>query len=417
MFELTPDQQAAIEVLNSEDPFVVVKGYAGTGKTTTVVEWLKNHRTAPGSVLFTAPTNKATGVLREMCKEQEVGAECKTIHSSLGLQMRWKEGEQVLVPNSRLKGLPEFHSFDIVVIDECSMLDRELLSYIEDAQASAGNRVIYMGDPAQLPPVGDKVELSDSFNVDTSTELQKIMRQSGDSNIPALGLMLRNFLSQRNRPVRLKDLAKFVDNDTVFMQTKQDGWAAMLEDFDTTEEDVRYLAFKNDSVKAAIVDIRQRLYGKNAPELMPGEKVQALKPILNPIDGSPDYSTDSLVTLENVREDVYEGIPVWKIQINGAWYTTVKGEFETRYRQVEGDLRKACSAKKKNWNEFYRFVNAFCWVRPAQGMTVHKSQGSTFDRVYVNASDILSVRWDTDLCKKLMYVACSRPRSQLVLLV
>lgn len=409
--DLTTGQRSMFDLLDEAKPFVTTKGFAGTGKSTGLVVYLRSEN-APRRILFTAPTHKATGVLRQMINEERLSVDVMTIQSALDLRLRWKEDEQILVPGT--KG-HKFGQYDMVCIDEASMLGDNLMSYIVDAQADAGCRVVFLGDPAQLPPVDDcEGDESASFLIEDSVTLKQIMRQSGDSNIPALGEFLRESLNY-DQGLSIESFEQFADGDTVELVSQQETWDDMLEDFATAEDDVRYLSFTNKVVDKGVAAIRRRLYGPNAPELMAGEKVAAVKPILNPIDERPDYPTDTLVTIDEISETVYHDIPAWKVRLGMTWYVVIKNAFVNEYKAKENELRKAGKKNRKHWPEFYRFVNGVAWLRPAQAMTVHKSQGSTFDRVYVNLRDVLSCR-DRKTAKKLAYVACTRPRTKVVLM-
>ena len=62
--QLNTDQLAAVDMLSAPHPLSTLIGYAGTGKSTTLVAWLRTCDTR--RVILTAPTNKAVSVLRQM---------------------------------------------------------------------------------------------------------------------------------------------------------------------------------------------------------------------------------------------------------------------------------------------------------------------------------------------------------------
>src|SRR5512144_665376 len=147
MAEFTPHQDAALKAAaawlkakpgkGSTPPICRLFGYAGTGKTT-----LARHLAASvkGKVLFAAFTGKAALVMRSKgC------AGASTIHS---LIYRAREsGEET--PSFDLWDEAPASKADLIVVDECSMVDaelgRDLLSF--------GVPVLVLGDPAQLPPI------------------------------------------------------------------------------------------------------------------------------------------------------------------------------------------------------------------------------------------------------------------------
>jgi len=137
-------------------PFSVLCGPAGTGKTTVLKSIVKGIRKVDGagaSVIAMAPTGKAADRAREVfASDHALGAtvETVTIHSFLA-KRGW------LNPNltfKRVGGTTETAS-QTIIIDECSMLDLHLFATLFRAiKWSTVKRLILVGDPNQLPPIG-----------------------------------------------------------------------------------------------------------------------------------------------------------------------------------------------------------------------------------------------------------------------
>lgn len=129
-------------------PISVVCGAAGTGKTTIIKSILraieKTHGTA--TFILLAPTGKAADRIRE-----KTGKEAKTIHSFLR-QKGWMNENNLTL---RRSGGQKEDKYTTYVIDEASMLNLELLATLFRAiKWGAVQRVIIVGDPNQLPPIG-----------------------------------------------------------------------------------------------------------------------------------------------------------------------------------------------------------------------------------------------------------------------
>ena len=122
-------QLQAIEKATTQ-PFQLITGAAGTGKTTIVEEIMK--RLGPGTALL-APTGKAAARLKEV-----TGYYAETIHRWLG----W-DGF----------GTTRTEANNNVVIDESSMIDSWLLAKVLRMRTPP-KRLILVGDASQLPPVG-----------------------------------------------------------------------------------------------------------------------------------------------------------------------------------------------------------------------------------------------------------------------
>src|SRR5512135_3027009 len=192
---LTPDQaQAADRIrawLAQGEPAVVLGGYAGTGKTFTVTDLLKGYLNRR-SLVVTAPTHKAVHVLRGMgLPENPPALRYATLHSVLGLQPVYDldTGE----PRLRQIGPVDLPRDALLVVDECSMVGQELYAHLLRAAARWQVQVLFVGDPAQLPPVKEKT--SPTFaHTPCQVTLTTIVRQARDHPLLALATRLRDTL-------------------------------------------------------------------------------------------------------------------------------------------------------------------------------------------------------------------------------
>lgn len=147
-YEVAIEAQAAVCAKIFNRPISVVCGAAGTGKTTiirSIIQAIEKAHGTDATFLLLAPTGKAADRIRE-----KTGKEASTIHSFLA-RRGW------LNPNLTLKhsGGQREDQVTTFVIDEASMLDLELLAAVFRAiNWSAVQRIILVGDPNQLPPIG-----------------------------------------------------------------------------------------------------------------------------------------------------------------------------------------------------------------------------------------------------------------------
>lgn len=173
----SPQQDAALKqvarwLAAGEQQVFRLFGYAGTGKT-TLARHLAAH--VDGDVLFGAFTGKAALVLRSKgCR----GA--STIHSMIYSLDDENFGQPRFVrdPDSPLKDA------ELVVIDECSMVDADLGTDL----LSYGTKVLVLGDPAQLPPVKGAGYFT---GADPDLMLTEIHRQARDNPIIAMATAVR----------------------------------------------------------------------------------------------------------------------------------------------------------------------------------------------------------------------------------
>ncbi len=174
----SPQQDAALKAVSAwlkagDRPVFRLFGYAGTGKTTLAKQIAED---ASGEVAFGAFTGKAALVLKSKgCR----GA--STIHSMI---YRTQGDEEEETPSFVLNKKAAANDADLIIIDECSMVDedlgRDLLSF--------GKPVLVLGDTAQLPPVK-----SGGFFTDAEPDvmLTEVHRQAADNPIIRMSMTVR----------------------------------------------------------------------------------------------------------------------------------------------------------------------------------------------------------------------------------
>ena len=174
----SPGQDAALKAVSAwvkrgEPQVFRMFGYAGTGKTTLARQIAED---ISGTVAFGAYTGKAALMLRSKgCR----GA--STIHSMI---YRPREDEEEGVPSFALNRQGSAADADLIVIDECSMVDedlgRDLLSF--------GKPVLVLGDSAQLPPVKGGGFFTEA---EPDVMLTEVHRQAADNPIIHMSMQVR----------------------------------------------------------------------------------------------------------------------------------------------------------------------------------------------------------------------------------
>ena len=133
--------------------FVVLEGYAGTGKTYTLNRVID--LASRLNISISAPTHKAVKVLKKN-SERPRDFQFATIHSLLGLTQKISEKGIVSYEvndfsEKRIVGT------DVLIVDEVSMLDPKLFHHLMSYKKENPNlRIVFTGDPLQIPPVGEK---------------------------------------------------------------------------------------------------------------------------------------------------------------------------------------------------------------------------------------------------------------------
>ncbi len=254
--------QAILTAVRSK--VLILTGGPGTGKTTTTLGIITAFRSAGARILLAAPTGRAAKRLSEA-----TGMEAKTVHRLL----------EVKPPDGYQKNEENLLEGDVLIVDECSMIDLllfyNLLKAVPDSMT-----LILVGDIDQLPSVGagnvlrDLIE-SDCFPV---VRLTRIFRQASRSRI------ITN--AHRINEGRMPDLSNGRDSDFFFMDMENPVNRQKL-------QDLKDLPDKEQSAQAAlqtIIDlVRTRL-----PRYyhIPPSEIQVLTPMQRGLVGAANLNQE-----------------------------------------------------------------------------------------------------------------------------
>ncbi|OKH36266.1 DNA helicase [[Phormidium ambiguum] IAM M-71] len=419
-FQLTSQQEVALkkiaEFLTSSKRMFGLFGYAGTGKSTIVNLVAEQLVSAGKRVVFTAPTNKAVGVLRRMAAEKKVqGVDLMTIHQLLGLAPV-KQGQQRILKQVSSSLL---YMYDIIFLDECSMVTEELWNIIEERINNAlllgsNRQLIVMGDPAQLPPVNEEINerKSQSFNVPDKTILTEVVRQGTGS--PLLEFVTACRIAVKSKKV-FEPFSKFNPDkkNGAFLVKEQTLLKYALKKFSTKfnrdPDCFRLLCYTNERVAYWNQKIRAKIYGKDAPKFVIGERLISKAPVIAPDGKTIILATSTEVEVVEFVEDRYSGYKAWNVKVK-----TEAGELRQIYILHEDDVRKfkrdnnrLLRNAKRNpslWKAWYEHCDTFADMRNCWAITVHNSQGSTFIEVGIDSKDIRR-----KVATKLLYLARINP--------
>ena len=449
---------------NTSHNHCLLEGRAGVGKTTLVcalIEKLMNQRI---KIAVAAPTNKAVKVLVSKLKEfgistteqlggfypltSKSGVVCKSIHSFLGLKLTEKDnGENEL----KKDGYSKLANFDLVIIDECTMVDDYLYMMIDN---NSGNcLILFVGDRNQLPPVSNKLrELSPVFdNIQLHYVLSEVVRQAKDNPIIKLSSLICDNIEKRKRTI-LSDIKQFNSGEVYTVNARGDKLAGYYVDsvIDMPEKEIRIICYTNDVVNWHNKFIHETITRKKSLFCV-GEKVIFNQPFdATVIDGKDNIGTkiiinsselviseiedinikiadsdnkiatteckkltliDGLLRLEVLISDnqsvidkiISDCFDKWKKYKNLA-----KAELDASKKQELDDFSKLNSSK--GWG----IRNMFANVRHCYAITAHKSQGSTFDTAFIDWNDLNKIKDDNEF-NRCLNVAVTRSSNYLVI--
>lgn len=402
--------------MTDDERFHTFSGGAGFGKSTTVVALLRSIPVTK-SVCLTAPTHKAVKVLAKMLEEQGLAHRCdvKTIHSALGLKLIQKGDKEVCIPDP----YADIQDYDVLGVDECSMLDDLLVGYILECNSKT---IIFIGDEYQIEPVGTcEGDKSCVFTaVSRQSKLKEVVRCALDNPIIQLATALRN--CQDDMFANLPQIVQNVDEKghgirTLGLQAFAQELVTVFQSdaFKADYDYARCLAYTNDQVDIINRFVRESIHGKDVPEFVVGEIVIAQ-------EMSETYRNAEEFEVMNIVKDTCfehddDGIDCIRLTLKSTIdqrihsVKTVSVDGRERLEYNLNTLAKKANdnppMKKVYWREYWRLKKDFKNFKHVYCMTTHKSQGSTFTKTYVYLPDFLKYGVSQTI-KRLLYTGTTR---------
>lgn len=430
------DQVKALEMFCSKR-LSVLAGPAGAGKTTVVKAFLKSPQIKAEGTLLLAPTGKARVRLGNM----SAGIQALTIAQFLTRQGFFDWATMTpYVPEDAEKR--KYCGAKNVIIDECSMLTcKDFYVLMKALDLKNINRIILIGDPFQLPPIGPGRPFADLFNYlkdnkdeylrSAITKLRYVVRtiNTGDSDILTLASWFSGEKPAKNSDLIFEQVAKGnLNNDlAVYTWNDENDLKDCLKEAiekELPEEEGKSLS---DKIRKSIGldDVNKAL---NDPSKV--ERFQVLSPVKNPVWGTFQINSYFQEWVGINKNFSIEIAPITisaldkVIQLkNERKKSTSKEECQLSNGQI-GFVNYANKREKKSTVVFTGLPNkrfsyyssksdeADNTIDLAYAITIHKSQGSDFDTVLVvlpKSGRILS--------RELIYTALTRARKKLILLI
>lgn len=409
IMQLTQDQlnikQAVRQFYHNKESFMTINGSAGTGKTTVLKHLYETEDALNESLelidpnyeektmVFSATTNKAVNLLQSQF--MGMGVQARTIHSFLGYRpvngklKRTKTTTQIAI---------EFNNM-IIVIDEASMIGDDLFEDLEYIARYSNIKFLFVGDSNQLPPVKQKTVSKVFTEVSTVVRATQVVRQ--ENELLQLADSFRQFVETDSLPV-------IQVNGTSIQHVDQDTFEKMIIDDMSSDDwnikDSRVVAYSNKKVQHYNALIKKDITG--SAFIKEGEMVinnHYLKGANN-----TSIPTEAEVYIRKIR-------PL-KAFVDGFCYDISVGIKDTTvWMPLDEEAKKELKKLKREDKLPISFLDTWADLRPMYASTIHKSQGSTFKRIYIDLNSIKSVQYyDPLMFKRLLYVAVSRASEQVI---
>jgi len=373
------------------------------------------------SIGLTGTTHKAVKVIESMANEQGINhrIDARTIHSALGLKLV-QRGEREICVQDKFKSK---YSYDILFIDEASMIGDDLFEYIKDCDSKT---VIFIGDVCQIQPVNSDYnstpEDSRVFTeIKKQSNLTEVVRCALDNPIIALATKFRE--SQDDVSPMIPNIVHNVDKNGhgVFNHTPIDFVNTLVAyfksyNFKADPDFCRCICYTNKKithnnkeimgVEEINTAIRKAIYG-NVDEYIVGEIIVAQS-------GTETYKNaeefEIMSICDGYKEDplIPSGVDTWDMSIKSKLDGTLHDVVVIKTTSLEYYNNTVVSYAKLAKKDipkglkkmFDPFKHIYC-------MTAHKAQGSTFDHTFIYTPNFLAFEISANI-KKMLYTAITR---------
>ena len=397
----------------SSHALAVLTGPAGTGKTTVVTEVLSQiYKKSPLSkVSLCATTNRAATVLSDI-----TGEGVSTAHAIFKLRPSiTKYGNETL----KSTGVCTIPNGTILVIDEASMLSNSFLTAIVAIIKKKALKILFVGDPFQLPPISDTCSIFDGTL--TTFTLSTIHRQAIGNPILEKANEFRQYI---------EGIRKTVPDIITSLNTKGDGihvlphtnfvtqFVQKYVNYDAGDEvDIPLCTYTNESAINYNNMIRKAAYflEDTIQPFYIGERLLSNNSVLQGM--TTVLSSNEVVHVTSYVDTVIENMAGYNVTVIGDYLTATKSKIKTVFvpknKGIEDKALKVLkdaainSKSQKGWAEFYRVKQLIADLRPPFAGTTHKAQGGTFPAIFIDLTNINKCR-DAHIRARLMYVALTR---------
>lgn len=399
---LTKDQQEATNTFvsfmaNEDQPVMVLSGFPGTGKSTLVGHLIEelpkiqksikliNPKAPDYTLQLTATTNKAAENFAEI-----TGMEVKTIQSFLGLtvQTDYRNDTTQLV----MRQFREKHNY-LLFIDEYSYVDPKLLTWI--FKVCKNCKIVFIGDPDQLTPVMASNVPVEAAGFPT-IKLTQLVRQQEGSPIAELVSKLRvtvntgEFFSFTPDNHHIKHMPREVFNQAIQEEFTRSDW---------NSKESRFLAWTNRRVIEYNNAINSQCNG--VTHFQKGDYAVVNKYFMA---NKTSIKTDATVRILEISDTAtLHGV-------QGKYYTVSGNIVAFCPDRLSDKLERIKQAKANDEINVLQDIDTL-WIdlRAMYACTINKSQGSTYNKVFIDLDDLKKCNSGNQIARMLL-VGASRAR-------
>lgn len=435
---LSKDQNKALEelhnfVFNNDEYLFLLKGRPGVGKTTVIREFVKQLKINKfKNFLLCAPTHKAAGLLSE-----GTGEKVKTIHQFLSLSPRI---DLLLFDAKDLKfsGKVDLILEQLLIIDEASMINDELFDTLVDKCKKV--KIIFIADLKQLQPVKAN-KLSKVSLIENNFELTTNHRQNDETLIK---------ITEDSRNNIIEDFSKYESDNVILFNKASEMAVNASENFKMQaalefQKFCKVLTYTNKRVEAFNSHIHASI--SNKEEYCYNELLTGYSGYSDIIKNSEDFIVKDSKKITKNLSSIKLNVTGYELKIKSL-LTDNEHEIFILERNTPQNIKDiiskelddlrikaiqspTTSQQKFYWKAYYDLEGSFCipfdlvhqgrtikqkTLDYGYAITLHKSQGSTYDLVYYDNNSI-QFCYNLEEKRQLQHVALSRVSEQLCILI
>ena len=468
VYKFTNDQSKAIDGIidfiakpfNPAKYIVGLTGAGGTGKT-FITNYIITHCKYTNSVIkCTSPTHKACRVFSQAINNKNVD----TIQSTFGLRLDLRlEDFDPRNPQFNPMAKPKLENVKLLLIDEASMLPAKLVTYICNKCKELQIKIIFIGDSSQLAPVNESKSIAFERCYEIYA-LKEVVRQGATNPIGNLLELLRYDI--QHKTFRFIEYVSNHVGDMIYNELGEgfticnpSGFKNIIdisfsdEEYTKNIDMYRIIGYTNNCVSGWNNYIRNSII-KDADKniITKNDLIMSYETIVNEfmeivINNSEEYIINDIVNFTDSKYE-FKGFLIKFQLVHGGKITKPLYVLDHRdsytirkYHKVVTELMTAAKnahggTRASKWKAYYDFKKKYLIaanildktgkiiynrdIDYGFAITSHKSQGSTYDIVFVDLNDMIYNKMgkpysDIEDMLRRLYVGCSRARKELIL--
>lgn len=455
-FKPTPSQAVALQKIQEfikkpagrdfNDRVLVIRGKAGTGKTTIIRHGLDkliqqdlnydpyNEEDYFNELLGQIPNVMGVTVSHKAkLRLQESIPNASTYANYFGLMPRYEHDgtikfEKIKKNPMNPKVYPHELPFIVVTHDEVSMYSMQQIHFLETF-THPSSKIILMGDPNQLPPIVedmDKVSDIDSpvfFYFTNIVTLEERVRQTIGNPILDLSDEISKEIfggKDLNRILRLIEHDRFSDGVGYRKIKPTDLIKDYIQHYEKDDQ-TRVICYRNKRIDQVNSSIRKKMFPGIEDKFTLGDALYLNNTYTNDQDITFFNSQEFKIISMGKKVD-YQGIECYRpmvtpFETGSMLLVSEKGmpKYKDQLKKLRDEaLTATFKEKSEKWKAFYKFRDTFADVSYGYAFTAYKAQGSGFTNVYVDISDILSTPISDKRKLQTLYTAITRATHQVI---